>query len=1816
MFSAPEFWSGYFFYLPGAGDEEIITRNPQNVPVPPGGDSVWKLTTHGGAMIRCIAARSLNTASPSAGQGFEVLVPDGTKYQFDHIVSRRLTTSLGKPNPAPGIVPPTGTFSLERSEVWILPTVVTDRYGNKVTYTWDIDNPNEALRWRLLSISDGSERTITLSYSGNYVSSVAAGGRTWTYGSSFVKLPDGSQWTYSLADLVKSESMTMAEGGSCDDPRVRWGVTKTGSITHPSGATAVFQTTSTVHGRTWVDRECLGTNYATYPKFPSQYGAFSLKKKTITGPGLPSGGYAWSYDYGQAEFCWRPDSASAPPVQVCSGSISGKKYTTVTGPDNKKQRYTYGTDARSNDGQVLAIDGDWNGASATRTTAMGYRAPSTTNPYPFLLGESPNVRQSDNWLNFQYRPLDLRTITQDGATFKWEASAFDARARPTTVKRSSTLSSTNAPNERTETTEYHDNFSKWILGQTKKVTAGTKVVAENDYNATTADLESVKEFGVLRQSLEWYGDGTLRKVIDGAGNATTFGSYKRGYPQSVQYADGTSLSASVNADGDVDWVRVPVHAVPGGAAQYAQTNYLYDPMGRLAKITYPADSVTWNATNITYAPIASAEFGLAAGHWRRDESTGDARRITYYDALWRPRLTREYDNADVDVTRRSTWRDFDHENRETFVSYPSGNDTWPTGTKTFYDGLGRIERIEVATELGTSKTAIQWLSPFQRRVEDPNGNVTTTSFQAFDEPSESSPLTISQPTSAVTTMQRDAFGKILATTRSGGSTPSVTRRYVYDAYPNGERLCKTVEPESGAAIQHYDLAGNVDWATQGSTLTGTTACEYASVAAADRTVYGHDARNRVTVVTYPTGTDSSVNTYYADGALHTTSNGPSGNRSEWTYTYNNRRLLESETLGIDLDGNQQSFRLDHVYDANGALSQRIYPDESSVAYAPNALGQPTQAGSFATGVKYFPNGAMSGFIYGNGIVHSLTQNARRLPWVSQDGSIAKLTYAYDANANVRSITDGAQSGLETRNMTYDGLDRLLTANAPGLWGNGSFTYDAQDNLRTATVGGRSCTYNYNALNQLTGLTGCTSAASSYTYDARGNAKTRGTQSFTFDRANRLTTGSTEDYRYDGLGRRVRIRKTASGAKAYQMYSREGELLWTYELPGGVPTKYVLLNGSLVAKVGESQGGGPAVPEPVMANPNPNTGNYTVSWANTGAAEYRLEEQIGSSWSEVQRSSSTSKAFSNRAVGTYGYRARACGVANNASTCTNYTTTLVVTVRAGIPVVSASPNPSLDGNYTVSWTPVSGAPNYRLEEKIGSGSWAEVPGMPQTATSKSFTGKPAGTYYYRARACVTTASSTCGDYSNQASETVSVVTCAPPTGVATNEPVSSDGLYTLTWQSQACATRYQVRETYGGVTSVYDASGTSWTTPSQRLKNGEYSYAVASCTASGCSSSVSATVKVTVVRPPVNPAVVRETSFRLRISFPAIEGTTKYRILGEAEFCGWTDTFETTSNSTPYAIPSNICRPNTLWFSVASCVGTVCGAYGDGNFIDIPSGNLNATTTTYVHTDALHSPIAETNASGVVTKRFRYEPWGAPTNGSYEQGPGYTGHVTDAATGLSYMQQRYYDPIGGRFLSVDPVAANPTSLNRYWYANNNPYKNIDPDGRAAIITQQKDGSVLIQFPTKFTGPAASEANISAIKDQVAAMSGAYTVNGKEVNVKVEITDVKEKMFGGTPRSARNEMKLVEGPTSNETGRSFAELGGKRGEIDVTDRLVKNGVAPHEFSHLGGVDDQYNKATGLPDPAKGYGIMNRVPGVIDAGTIEGIVNSKSNVRRNEK
>ena len=91
--------------------------------------------------------------------------------------------------------------------------------------------------------------------------------------------------------------------------------------------------------------------------------------------------------------------------------------------------------------------------------------------------------------------------------------------------------------------------------------------------------------------------------------------------------------------------------------------------------------------------------------------------------------------------------------------------------------------------------------------------------------------------------------------------------------------------------------------------------------------------------------------------------------------------------------------------------------------------------------------------------------------------------------------------------------------------------------------------------------------------------------------------------------------------------------------------------------------------------------------------------------------------------------------------------------------------------------------------------------------------------------------------------------------------------------------------------------------------------------------------------------------------------------------------------------------------------------------------------------------------GVISTPFDSNMHYKPFGDSIEQTKddiGYTGHKFDTDLGLSYMQARYYDPVIGRFYSNDPKGfSNVHNFNRYAYANNNPYKYVDPDGKESV-----------------------------------------------------------------------------------------------------------------------------------------------------------------------
>ena len=115
------------------------------------------------------------------------------------------------------------------------------------------------------------------------------------------------------------------------------------------------------------------------------------------------------------------------------------------------------------------------------------------------------------------------------------------------------------------------------------------------------------------------------------------------------------------------------------------------------------------------------------------------------------------------------------------------------------------------------------------------------------------------------------------------------------------------------------------------------------------------------------------------------------------------------------------------------------------------------------------------------------------------------------------------------------------------------------------------------------------------------------------------------------------------------------------------------------------------------------------------------------------------------------------------------------------------------------------------------------------------------------------------------------------------------------------------------------------------------------------------------------------------------------------------------------------------------------------------------TTVYYHNDFAGSPLAATNASGGVlwSGTESYAPYGERyfvRDTSTRNGIWFVGKPTEDSSGLTYFGGRWYNPMVGRFYSVDPQRfrdSNPLSFNRYAYGNSNPYRFIDPNGYSPL-----------------------------------------------------------------------------------------------------------------------------------------------------------------------
>lgn len=1521
-----DIFQGYGIHVPGAGDRPMLLGDT-GMPQPNDGNA-HRWTSRERDAFTCIPMQA-----GMSGEGFSMLTKQGVRYDFNVSVGRaagNMRQSRGPENPA---------VTIARTKIFLLATRVSDRFGNVLTYSYNGRGNPTAI---VASDATGETRRIDLTYQNDQVVSASTNGRSWSYAYDgagnlvSVTLPDSSAWQYGYNGNLKpgfevwdgESDANCAQGPDALQASFEF-VSK-----HPSGASVRFVFNNLRHYRAGVQKsECVrktaGSDLYFVLRTPNHFDVMSLVSKELSGSGIKEP-LTWNYSYQRtAQPLWGSGTPTAYPCQTCPTV----KNTAVVEPDGSKVIYKYGFLYYYNDGQLLGSENYDAAGNLLSTSASQLMTDAQVASQPFSANYGLSVGGDDPG-TLRVRPITGSTIQQDAVTYQSTVNSFDSLARPVSVTKASPW------HTRTDVTEYYDDTTRWVLDQPSKVTNANTglVVSQTSYNAMSLPWQ-VWSFGKLQQTLAYNSDGTVASVSDGNSHATTLSSWKRGTPRTIVYADNTSVSATVDDNG---WIT-SVTDENGNTS-----NYGYDAMGRIASVAYPSgDSVVWYTTTQAFAQINGVEYGLGAGHWRQVVATGNARKETYFDALWRPIVTREYDAANVSGTQRFQRFDYDEEGRQVFASYPGNTDALSRGTWTSYDALGRTTSVSLDGETQPLVTTTEYLAYNQTRVTDPLHRQTLTGYQVFDQPDYKTPVWIQHPEGAYTDLGRDVFGKPTSIRRhNADSTLSVTRSYVYDG---NQQLCKTIEPETGASANGYDGAGNVLWSAAGLALPNTGSCDaqaaYDSGRRVDRT---YDARNRLKTLSFPDGNGNQVWSYYNDGkpSQVVTNNDGGATQTVNTYAYNKRRLLTAETSG---QVGAFNWSLGYGYDANGALASITYPSGLAVTYAPNALGQPTQAGPYALGVSYYPNGGMQQFTYGNGIVHTMSQNARQLPaHVNDSGGVLDNTYSYDDVGNVSQIVDGLD-GSRTRTMQYDGLDRLTQAKSDSFGGDGylRYSYDVLDNIRSAKLAGiKEHNYWYDANNRLTNVqTDAGATTIGLSYDVQGNLSAKNAQAFNFDYGNRLrTVPSKESYRYDARGRRV-VSIDSAGAMIYSMYGQDGVLRRQDNARQGKNFEYIHLNGSLVAKVTTVVG--PVAPVLTLASYS-NNGSYTVSWnAVAYATSYELQEQVNAgAWTGVYSGAAQSWAASGKSGATYGYRVRACQGASCSgwSAASNIVVQLPPTAAPAISVPASSPN----GNYTVSWTGVSGAATYRLEESVNGGGWAQVQNT--AALSAGYAGKAGGTYGYRVQGCNPAG---CGPTSSAATTTAFYPPVAAPSLSAPS--LALKGNFTVSWNALGDANKYSLEESAngGGWVVISESSATSLSFSNK--PTGTYSYRVRGGNNAGWSGAYSNIVTVTSLQPPGTPSLsVPGTSNNgsYTVSWGAVALATEYRLEQSVNGGGWAEIQR--DGSTQRGI--NGAGAGTYAYRVIACNAADCGGYSNTGTITVTLPPATPQITTNNKSQTTTSPI--------------------------------------------------------------------------------------------------------------------------------------------------------------------------------------------------------------------------------------------------------------------
>ena len=1179
----------------------------------------------------------------------------------------------------------------------------------------------------------------------------------------------------------------------------------------------------------------------------------------------------------------------------------------------------------------------------------------------------------------------------------------------------------------------------WVLATLTQNPSGeyifTRDQTQDTYVFSSAgQLLSESDLNGYTTTLTYNGSGQLGAVIDPEGRSLTFAYNSAGEIASVTDPAGRVESFGYDSNGNLVTVTNPA----GGT-----WTYTYDPNHLLLTLTDPNGGTTTNTYNSSGQVVEQVDpMGRTTTWAYAGDNTSAAGGTT----------TMTSPNGNVTV--------FDYQNLE-LQSETQGAGTAQAATTTYaYDPV-TLGLTAVTDPDGGITTSTYDAQGSLLTQTDPLGRTTTYTYNALNDVTS-----VTDPSGVTTTYTYDASGNLLSTSRpltSTGQAATVTLTYRNSGHPGD--VTAITDADGNTWTMAYDADGDQVRVTDpdGDTTTSTYSSigellsqvsPDGSVAGANpasfTTTYAYNPLGELTSTTNPLG--ATTTTAYDAGGNVVKTVDADGNVTTNSYDLDNELTATTEPNGtVEKTGYDQDGNVVSQADGAGDVTTYTYNALDRVASTTDPLGHTTT-------YSYDPDGNLLTEVDSSGQTTTNGYDAdNELTSIHYSDTTPSVGYSYDSLGQRTQMVDGTG----TTAYSYDSLGRL-TQVTDGAGSTVGYGYDLAGNLTSLTYpNGKAVAQAYNQAEELTSVTDWLGNKISFNYDPDGNLVTEADpsgvkQSSTYNDASQLTSisdtlGSTSlasfSYGRDPLGQQTSATTTGavSGSEKYsytslnQLASANSQA-YAYNAAGDLvttPTQSLSYNGGDELTKVTAGTGTTSLSYDANGDRTSETGPGTAAQScalclldpsASGALTLSGAATVNAAGIVTVDSSSTQAIELSGSAKVTGTQVLVAGGVTKSGTASTSPTAVTGAAIAPDPLATL-PAPALSGTATA--LTIS-----------GSKSQTASPGIYSTITvsgNGTLTLNP-GTYVVTGGVTVSGSGSITGS-----GVTLYLACSSYPTPCAAGKDgaalsVTGSGIVHLTGGALGSGKGVAVFADRGNAATL-TVSGSGALTITGSL------YAASGTLSLSGSTPVKVTDGVVVVD---RAQVTGSAALSVAVDSSAVAAET-YTYDAAQRLIGLQSPTTTASYSydgdglrmseTVDGVTSQFTWNQSGSLPLLLSDGTNDYVYGPGG---LPIEQITGATAVDLHQDGQGSTRLLTSSTGAVVGTYSYDPYGNVTSHTGVSTPlQYDGQYTDVATGLQYLESRYYDPATAQFLTVDPAVAATGSP--YGYAFGSPLNVGDPTG---------------------------------------------------------------------------------------------------------------------------------------------------------------------------